>query len=113
MQQEKVYLYCQLKREQQRIEEALAKLRNEIIEAYPEDTEIRLQDGSLKIIYQEKKVYDDPLVFSALPDPELWKVICKTDASKIAALVKAKVMDEDWLEGTYRTTRTAYLYVHP
>ena len=113
MRQERLMLYCQLKEEQKRIEDALDTLREEIIAAYATDAEFQLPNYTLKIIYQEKKVYDDQLVFAALPDPELWKAVCKADPSKIAALVKTNLLPEQLLEGTYRTTRTAYLYVHP
>ncbi|MFD0674070.1 hypothetical protein [Cohnella sp. GCM10027633] len=113
MRPERLALYCQLKEEQKRIEDALDKLREEIVSANAADAEFKLPNYTLKIIYQEKKVYDDQLVFAALPDPELWKAVCRADPSKIAALVKTNVLPERLLEGTYRTTRTPYLYVHP
>ncbi|MFC5530928.1 hypothetical protein [Cohnella yongneupensis] len=113
MRPERLTLYCQLKEEQKRIEDALETLREEIIAAYATDAELKLPDYTLKIIYQEKKVYDDQQVFAALPDPELWKAVCRADPTKINALVKSKLLPEQLLEGTYRTTRTAYLYVQP
>ncbi|MBO9597547.1 MAG: hypothetical protein J7559_06985 [Cohnella sp.] len=113
MRQERLMLYCQLKEEQKRIEDALDTLREEIIAAYATDAEFQLANYTLKIIYQEKKVYDDQLVFAALPDPDLWKAVCKADPAKISTLVKTNLLPEQLLEGTYRTTRTAYLYVHP
>lgn len=113
MRPERLALYCQLKEEQKRIEDALDKLREEIISTYETDAEFKLPSHTLKIIYQEKKVYDDQALFAALPDPELWKAVCRPDPAKIAALVKTNVLPEKLLEGTYRTTRTPYLYVHP
>jgi hypothetical protein len=113
MRQERLLLYCELKAEQKRIEDALSSLRDEIIAAYPDDSEMRVQDFTLKLIYQEKKVYNDQQLFAALPDPELWKAVCKPDPAKISALVKANLLPEQLLEGTYTKTRTAYLYVQP
>ena len=110
---ERLALYCQLKAEQKRIEDALDKLRDEIIAAYPDDAELRVEPYTLKVIYQEKKSYDDERLFAALPDPELWKAVGKADPAKISALVKSKLLPEQLLDGTYRTSRTAYLYVHP
>jgi hypothetical protein len=112
MEHYKLARFCELKVQQKKLEDELESLRQEIITAYTHDTELPLQDYTLKIIYQEKKHYNDKLLFDALPDPELWKVICKADPAKIAALVKTDILSEKLLEGTYRITRTPYLYIN-
>jgi hypothetical protein len=62
--------------------------------------------------YQEKKQYNEQLLLEALPDPELWKHISKSDPAKISALVKSNVLSEKLLRGTYRISHTPYVYVN-
>ncbi|WP_256761123.1 hypothetical protein [Cohnella sp. WQ 127256] len=113
MDTDKLTRFCQLKAQMKQCEDELNELRREITNEYDQDSEIRLSDYTLKIIYQEKKHYHDHLLIEALPDPELWKVLFKADSAKITALLKAKILSEKSLEGTYSTSRTPYLYVNP
>ncbi len=113
MDDNKLRRFCELKTQQKKLEEELESLRKEIITAYPADVQFQLQDYTLKIIYQDKKQYNDQLLIDALPDPELWKVLFKADSAKISALVKANILSEKSLEGTYRVNRTPFLYVSP
>jgi hypothetical protein len=113
MKQDKLIAYCELKMQHRQLEEQLDALREEIIRAYPSDTEFRLPEFTLKIVYQEKRHYDDRQLLEALPDPELWKGLYRADSAKIAALVKTGLLSDKALEGTYWTTKTPYLYVDP
>ncbi|TFE25838.1 hypothetical protein [Cohnella luojiensis] len=113
MENAKLTRFCELKMQQKKLEEELESLRQEIIAAYPADVQFQLENYTLKLIYQDKKHYNDQLLIDALPDPELWKVLFKADAAKISALIKANLLTEKSLEGTYRVTRTPFLYVSP
>ncbi len=61
---------------------------------------------------REKKQFVDHLLFDALPDPQLWKNVSKPDQAKISALLKANIITEEMIEGTYSVIRTPYLYVN-
>jgi hypothetical protein len=98
--------------QQKKIDDELEELRNDIITMYQDSEDIEIQDYTLKIVYQDKKNYNESLIFDSLPDPELWKHVSKVDSSKIAALIKANMISEDMLKGTYTVTRVPYLYVH-
>src|ERR1700730_3749782 len=112
MEDYKLARFCELKMQQKKLEEEMEALRQEIIGAYPADVQIQLQDYTLKLVYQEKKQYNDQLLFEAVPDPELWKALFKADSAKISALVKTNIISEKLLEGTYRVIRTPFLYVN-
>ncbi|RKP46703.1 hypothetical protein D7Z26_24145 [Cohnella endophytica] len=111
MEERKLKRFCELKTQQKKIEEELEELRKEIIAAYPGDVQFQLDGYTLKIIYQDKRHYDDAKLFEAVPDPELWKALFKADSSKISAFVKTSLLSEKLLEGTYKTSRTPFLYV--
>lgn len=113
MNADKLVRFCQLKTQIKQWEDELEELRREIARDYPQDSEFQLDDYTLKVLYQERKHYNDQLLIEALPDPDLWKVLFKADSAKISALVKANLLTEKSLEGTYTTTRTPYLYVTP
>jgi len=113
MNADKLVRFCQLKTQIKQWEDELEELRREITRDYPQDSEFQLDDYTLKVLYQERKHYNDQLLIEALPDPDLWKVLFKADSAKISALVKANLLTEKSLEGTYTTTRTPYLYVTP
>jgi hypothetical protein len=98
--------------QQKKIDEELEKLREDIITMVPDSEDIEIQDYTLKIVYQDKKTYNELLLFDSLPDPELWKNVFKVDSSKVSALIKANIISEDMLKGTYTVTRVPYLYVH-
>jgi isocitrate dehydrogenase kinase/phosphatase len=107
----KLIRYCDLKMQQKKIEEEIENLRKDLLTLYQQSADIEIKDYTLKIVYQDKKVYNDMLLFESLPDPELWKHISKVDNAKISALIKANIISEDMLEGTYSVTKTPYLYV--
>jgi len=110
---DKLARYCQLKARLKETEDELDRLRREITNEITEDAEFSFADYSLKIVYQEKRHYNDQSLIRVLPDPELWKLLFKADPAKISALVKAGLLTEKSLEGTYSTFRTPYLYVNP
>lgn len=104
--------YCELKIQTDKWEEELSELREQIIAAYDDHAELDAGAYKLKIIYQEKKQYNEQMLFDALPDPQLWKHVSKADPAKISALIKANVLPEQLLKGTYRVSRTPYIYVN-
>jgi hypothetical protein len=112
MEENKLARFCELKMQHKKLEEEMEALRQEIIGAYPADVQFQLQEYTLKLVYHEKKQYNDQLLFEAFPDPELWKALFKADSAKISALVKTNIISEKLLEGTYRVTRTPFLYVN-
>ncbi|MFC5471396.1 hypothetical protein ACFPPD_22155 [Cohnella suwonensis] len=112
MEQKKLARFCELKAQHKKIEDELESLRKEIIAAYSADAQFELEGCTLKLVYQDKRQYDDVRLFEAVPDPELWKALFKADSVKIGALLKANLLSEKALEGTYRVVRTPYLYVH-
>ncbi|MFC5407032.1 hypothetical protein [Cohnella soli] len=113
MEQKKLVRYCELKAQQKQIEDELESLRKEIISAYSADAQFELEKFTLKLVYQDKRQYDDVRLFEAVPDPELWKAVSKADSAKIGALLKANLLSDKALEGTYHIVRTPYLYVQP
>ncbi|MFC4306842.1 hypothetical protein [Cohnella boryungensis] len=108
---DKLARYCQLKARLKQAEDELDQLRKEIVSEFAQDAEFSFDDYTLRIVYQEKRHYNDQLLVETLPDPELWRVLFKADSAKISALVKAGLLTEQSLDGTYTTVRTPYLYV--
>ncbi|MGG2196685.1 hypothetical protein [Paenibacillus validus] len=108
----KLARYCELKDQHKKIEDELESIRRDILSMYPESAELHVNDYTVKVIYQEKKQFVDHLLFDALPDPQLWKNVSKPDQAKISALLKANIITEEMIEGTYSVIRTPYLYVN-
>lgn len=107
----KLARYCELKDQHKKIEDELESIRKDIIAMYPDNAELHVNDYRLKVTYQDKKQFVDYLLFDALPDPQLWKNVSKPDPAKISALLKANIITDDMLEGTYTVIRTPHLYV--
>jgi len=105
--------YFQLKSKQREIEQELQELRNEILAHYEEQgvTETIVGNYQVKLVKQERKEYDDERLTKALPDPQLWRLLSKPDVSKIASLLKLKVITEDQLKDTYETKQVTLLQV--
>ncbi|MDP4098254.1 hypothetical protein OIN60_15965 [Paenibacillus sp. P96] len=93
----KLERYYVLKRQQKETEEELAALRGEITAYCREQGISELETGgyTLKIVQQNRKEYDDDKLYEALPDPDVWRMLSKADASKITSLIKLKVISED------------------
>lgn len=105
--------YYQQKQKQKEIEQELSELRSEIMAYFTEQgvNELETLSHKVKIVVQERKEYDDTKLFEALPDPELWRLLSKPDASKITSLVKLNVISEDKLRDTFSTKTVKLLQV--
>lgn len=111
--QQKVKRYYQLKLKQKEIEQELSELRGEILVHVDEQGQAELEFGSytVKVVVQERKEYDEGKLYAALPDAEVWRMLSKPDTSKIAGLVKLKVLTEDKLKDTYAVKQVRLLQV--
>jgi hypothetical protein len=109
----KVKRFYQLKQKQKEIEQQLAELRSEIMNHCEEQGVSGLEIGSykVKIVLQERKEYDDNKLYKALPDPEVWRMFSKPDASKIASLIKLNVISESMIQDTYSIKSITLLQV--
>lgn len=105
--------YYQLKQKQKEIEQELSGLRGEIMAYCMEQGVSELEAGSHKarIVTQERKEYDDNKLFEALPDPEIWRMLSKSDASKITSLIKLNVITEEKIKDTYSLKTVKLLQV--
>ncbi|OBZ12854.1 MULTISPECIES: hypothetical protein [Bacillales] len=105
--------YYQQKQKQKEIEQELTELRGEIMTYFTEQGVNELEIGShkVKIVVQERKEYDDTKLYEALPDPELWRLLSKPDASKITSLIKLNVISEEKLKDTFSTKTVKLLQV--
>jgi hypothetical protein len=110
---DKVKRYFQLKQKQKGIEQELSELREDIILQCSNLAITNLEVGhySVKIINQERKEYDDQLLYKALPDPDLWRMVSKSDPTKIASLIKLNVISEEILQGTFTVKKINLLQV--
>jgi len=109
----KIKRYYQLKQKQKEIEQELTELRNDIT-LYLEDskvTEAELSGYRVKMVVQERKDYDDSRLYESLPDPDVWRLLSKSDVSKIASLVKLKVINEDTIKDSYSIKTVKLLHV--
>lgn len=99
----KVKRYYQLKQKQKEVELEITELRSEIIKHCTEQGVFELEFGNykVKIVLQERKEYDDNKLYEALPDPEVWRMLSKSDSSKIASLIKLNVISEDKIKETF------------
>lgn len=109
----KLKQYYQLKQRQKDIEQELAELRGQILQQCEEQAVVELEEGGYraKLVVQERKEYDDMKLYEALPDLELWKLMSKADSSKIAGLVKLKVIPEERIRDTYAVKQVTLLQV--
>lgn len=109
----KVRRYYQLKQKQKEIEQELTDLRGEIIHHCMEQSVSELEAGAyrVKLVYQERKEFDDGKLYEALPDPAVWRMLSKPDASKIASLIKLKVISEDHIKNAFTLKNVTLLQV--
>lgn len=105
--------YFELKQQHKSIEQELSELRTEITGYLAEHnfTELRLGDYKVKLVLQERKEYDENKLYQALPDPELWRLTSRPDASKIASLLKLNVITEQQLKDTYSIKPITLLHI--
>ncbi|AJY76177.1 hypothetical protein [Paenibacillus beijingensis] len=105
--------YTSLKKRKTELENEMNQLRSQIIE-YCEQrhlTEFETGHFRVKLIYQERKEYDDQKLYEALPDPDVWRYISKADPGKISSLLKLNVLSEDQLSNTFKLKRISLLQV--
>lgn len=109
----KVQRYYQLKQEQKEIERELAELRGEIMSHCAEQGVSELEAGNykVKLVYQERKEYDDNKLYEALPDPGVWRLLSKSDSSKITSLIKLNVISEEKIKDTFSIKTITLLQV--
>ena len=109
----KVKRYHQLKQKHKEIEQELAELRGDILHHCNEQGVSELEVGGykVKIVAQERREFDDTRLYEALPDPEVWRMLSKPDASKIASLIKLNVITEERIKDTYSVKHIALLQV--
>ncbi len=95
--------YYQLKREQKGIEQELSELRGVILEHCQalESTEFEVDGYRVRMVRQERREYDETKLYQALPDPEVWRLLSKPDAGKIAGMIKLNVITEESVKHTY------------
>ena len=95
--------YYQLKQKKKELEAELQTLHEEIMAFCQEQASADMEIGAyrVKLVLQERKEYDDAKVYEALPDPEVWRLCSKADPSKLAGLVKLRVIPEETLKDTY------------
>jgi hypothetical protein len=105
--------YYQLKKKHKEIEQELSDLRQLILDHCSEQglTDTEIGHYRVRIVAQDRREYDDRKLFEALPDADLWKLLSKADASKVAGLVKLNVISEDILKETYSMKKISALQV--
>lgn len=110
----KVSRYYQLKNKQKEIEQEMAGLRDEILNHCAAEGVSELDVGSykVKLVLQERKEYDDGKLYEILSDPELWRLLSRPDSSKIASLIKLRVISEDVVKEACATKSVTLLQVN-
>lgn len=105
--------YYQLKQKQKEIEQQLSELRGEIINHCTEQdiSEFEVSGYKVKTVLQERKEYDDNKLYTALPDPEVWRMLSKPDTSKVASLIKLNVISEEKIKDTFSIKKVTLLQV--
>jgi hypothetical protein len=109
----KVKRYYQLKQKQKEIEQEVAELRTEITTYCAEKSITALDIGKykVKIVLQDRKEYDDGKLYDSLPDPEVWRLISKSDSSKITSLIKLDVISEETIKDAFAIKTITLLQV--
>ncbi|UFJ39668.1 hypothetical protein LOK74_16620 [Brevibacillus humidisoli] len=101
----------ELRELQKQVEDELEQLRTKILARYPVAAKVELDDYRMSVTYQERRDYDDERLYAALPDPGIWKMLSKSDPSKISSMLKLHVIDENILKGTYDVRRIPVLRI--
>ncbi|GIP16823.1 hypothetical protein J40TS1_24650 [Paenibacillus montaniterrae] len=105
--------YYQLKQKSKAIEQELAELKEQIVQHMNNEKVTEQTYGSYKVrmILSERKEYHETLLYNALPDPELWRMLSKPDQGKITGLLKVGALKEDHLKDTYTVKQQVALIV--
>ncbi|WP_223066873.1 hypothetical protein [Paenibacillus caui] len=111
--EQKLKRYYQLKQKQKEIEQELSELRSGIMDHCREHGLSELEAGGYKakLVLQERKEYDDNKLYEALPDPGVWRMLSKPDSSKIASLIKLRVISEEKIKDTFSVKSVTLLQV--
>jgi len=85
MMEKKVQQYYRLKQKQKEIEKELADLRQDILSYCSEQgaTEAEIGSYKVKLVLQNRKEYDDLKLYETLSDPEVWRMLSKSDPAKV------------------------------
>lgn len=111
--EKKVQQYYKLKQRQKELEKELSELREDIV-AYcsSQDTkDTELGGYRVKLVVQNRKDYDDAKLYETIADPEVWRLLSKADASKVASLIKLNVINEERIQDTYTSKSVTLLQV--
>lgn len=105
--------YYQLKQKQKEIEQELSELRNEISKYCELEgvSETEIGGYKVKLIFQDRKEFDEHKLYEALPDLELWRMLSKPDHGKITSLIKLNVIAEEKIKDTFTVKRIPVLQV--
>jgi len=105
--------YYQLKQKNKQIEQELAELKEQIVEHMNTEKTTEQAYGSYKVrlIVSERKEYHENLLYNALPDPQLWRMLSKPDQGKISGLLKVGALKEEHLKDTFTVKQQVALIV--
>ncbi|MCM3632361.1 MULTISPECIES: hypothetical protein [Paenibacillus] len=105
--------YYQLKQRSKSIEQELAELKEQIVQQMnnEEVTEQTIGAYRVRLIQSERKEYHETLLYNALPDPELWRMLSKPDQGKITGLIKVGALKEEHLKDTYTVKQQVALII--
>lgn len=109
----KVDQYFKLKQRQKEIENELTALRQALLDHFEEQgkTSFEIGDYAVKLIEQERRKYHMDKIFTALPDPNLWRLFTKVDQAKLDSLIKLNVVSEQSIQDTYALQKIQLLRV--
>ncbi|WP_232696437.1 hypothetical protein [Brevibacillus daliensis] len=93
--------FYELKQRQKEVTDELEEVRRILLAIYPEPVVKEEGKYKIKVTRQEKREFDDKLLYEALPDPELWRLMSRADTSKINSLLKLGVISEQILANTF------------
>ncbi|MFC6331492.1 hypothetical protein ACFP56_02580 [Paenibacillus septentrionalis] len=105
--------YYQLKQKNKAIEQELAELKEQIVQHMNSESVTEQTVGSyrVRLIQSERKEYHETLLFNALPDPELWRMLSKPDQGKITGLIRVGALKEEQLKDTYTVKQQVALII--
>ncbi|GGF67254.1 hypothetical protein GCM10010912_10250 [Paenibacillus albidus] len=111
--EKKVQHYYRLKMKQKEMEKELTELRQEILAYCSEQGSTETEIGSyrVKLVTQNRKEYDDQKLYETLADPEVWRMVSKTDSAKVASLTKLNVISEEVISHTFAVKTVTLLQV--
>ncbi|WP_339315509.1 hypothetical protein [Paenibacillus sp. FSL R10-2734] len=111
--EKKVQQYYRLKQKQKEIEKELTELRQDILSYCSElgANEAEIGSYKVKLVMQNRKEYDDLKLYETLSDPEVWRMLSKSDPAKVASLTKLNVISEDKIMHTYSLKTVTLLQV--